>query len=45
MTEKELVLEGKDAEKFEDDFTRDLSIEEKKELDEAEELYKKNCKL
>lgn len=45
MTEKELVLEGKDAKEFLENLSRELTIEEKKELDEAEALYKKHCRL
>ncbi len=45
MTEKELVLEGEDAKRFARSFSKPLTKEEEKELAEAEEFYKKNCKL
>lgn len=45
MDTKELVLEGKEAQDFETAFTRKLSEAEIKEIETAEALYKKHCKL
>jgi len=45
MDIKELVLEGKDAQSFENAFTKKLSDAEIKEIENAEALYKKHCKL
>lgn len=43
--DKELVLEGKDAQKFEKAFAKKLSKTELKEIKNAEILYKKHCDL
>jgi hypothetical protein len=45
MTEKELILEGEDAKRFASSLSKELSKEQKKELEEAEEFYKKHCEL
>jgi hypothetical protein len=45
MNRKELILEGKDAINFENAFTRKLSADEMKEIENAEALYKKHCML
>lgn len=44
-TEKELVLEGKDAQNFESILSKKLSAKEAKVIEEAEALYKKHCRL
>ncbi len=43
MTEKVPTLTGKAAEKFLEYDSRDLTIEEKRSLNEAHEFYKKHC--
>lgn len=45
MTNEELILEGAEAERFEKTLKKGLSRKEMKELEEAEEFYKKHCKL
>ena len=45
MDRKELVLEGKDAVNFEMAFTKKLSEDKVKEIEKAEALYKKHCRI
>ncbi|MGH9923522.1 MAG: hypothetical protein ACRD38_12295 [Nitrososphaerales archaeon] len=45
MTEKELVLEGEDAKRFVRSLSKELTKEEKREIEEAEKFYTKHCKL
>ena len=45
MINEELILEGEEAEEFEEALKRGLSSKEIKELEEAEEFYKKHCRL
>ncbi|MGI0059348.1 MAG: hypothetical protein ACREBJ_06230 [Nitrosotalea sp.] len=44
-TDKTLVLEGKEVDEFLEYDQRELSIDEKKSLKDAYDLYKKYCKV